>query len=138
VAFLAGDGDFVHLQAPVPELNDFARSSVGASMPPNAFSSLCASREFLASDDCTTFARAFAEAKAWVQKAAPEEIAEKEASFFPGVDRAVLTSAIAQYKTIGVWDGGIDIPRDLYEQSLTVFESTGSIQRRHAYETTCI
>ncbi len=137
-AFLAGSGDFVHLQTPVPELNDFARSSVGASMPSNAFSSLCASREFIASDACKAFARAFAEAKAWVSETAPEEIAAKEASFFPGVNKAVLTGAIAQYKAIGAWDGGIEIPRDLYEQSLTVFESTGGIQHRHAYETTCL
>ena len=106
-------------------------------MPPNAFSSLCASREFIASEACRDFARAFAEAKEWVRQTAPEELAEKEASFFPGVDKAVLTGAIAAYKAIGAWDGGSEIPRDLYEQSLTVFESTGSIQRRHAYETTC-
>lgn len=134
-AFLGGQGDFVHLQAPVPELNDYARTSVGASMPANAFSSLCASREFIAGDACKAFAKAFAEAKAWVQETAPEEIAATEASFFPGVDKAVLTSAIAVYKSIGAWDGGIEIPRDLYEQSLTVFESTGTIRKRHAYET---
>jgi ABC-type nitrate/sulfonate/bicarbonate transport system substrate-binding protein len=140
-AFLAGKADFVHLQAPVADLKDFARSSVGASMPPNAFSSLCASREFIASEACRAFAKAFAEAKEWVRHTAAEEIAEKiaekEASFFPGVDKAVLTGAIAEYKAIGAWDGGSGIPRDLYEQSLTVFESTGCIQRRHAYETTC-
>jgi NitT/TauT family transport system substrate-binding protein len=134
-AFRAGEGDFVHLQAPVLDLNNFPRTSVGASMPPNAFSSLCASREFIAGDACKAFAKAFAEAKAWVQKTAPEEIAAKQASFFPGLDRAFLASAIAEYKSLGTWDGGIEIPRDLYEQSLTVFESTGTIRHRHAYET---
>jgi NitT/TauT family transport system substrate-binding protein len=137
-AFLTDNGDFVHLQAPVPELNDFARTSVGAAMPANAFSSLCASREFIESDACRAFAKAFAEAKAWVQQTAPEEIAAKEASFFPGVDVTLLAATIEQYKKIGMWDGGIEIPRDLYEQSLNVFESTGSIQTRHLYETTCL
>lgn len=136
-AFLAGDADFVHLQTPVPELTNYASTSVGASMPPNAFSSLCASKEFIASDACKPFAKAFAEAKQWVRNTQAEEIAAKEASLFPDVDVAVLTSAIAQYKVLGTWDGGIEIPRDLYEQSLTVFESTGNIQRRHPYETTC-
>ncbi len=137
-AFLAGDADFVHLQAPVPDLKDFAATSVGASMPPNAFSSLCAAREFIATDACRAFAKAFAEAKEWVRNTPAEEIAAKEASLFPGVDLAVLTSAIAQYKDLGTWDGGIEIPRDLYEQSLNVFESGGNITMRHAYETTCI
>jgi len=136
--FRAGNAHFVHMQAPVPDLNNFPRSSVGASMPANAFSSLCASREFIESDACRAFAKAFAEAKTWVQQTAPEEIAAKEASFFPGVDRALLASTIDQYKSIGAWEGSIEIPRDLYEQSLNVFESTGSIQTRHAYETTCV
>ncbi len=67
-----------------------------------------------------------------------EEIAEKEASQFPSVTLTALTAAIARYKAIGAWNGGIEIPRDLYEQSLNVFESTGGIQRRHPYETVCL
>lgn len=136
-AFLAGDGDFVHLQAPVPELAQYASVSVGASMPPNAFSSLCASQEFLRTETCRAFARAFAEAKTWVRNAPAQEIAAREASLFPGVDQAVLSSAIADYKKLGTWDGGIEIPRDLYDQSLNVFEFAGNIKSRHAYETTC-
>jgi NitT/TauT family transport system substrate-binding protein len=141
-AFRAGNGDFVHLQAPAPQLIEQAgagwtAASVGASMPPNAFSSLCASREFIAGPIFRTFATAFSEAKEWVRNTSAEEIAAKEASFFPGIDEAVLTSAIAQYKSIGVWNGGIEIPRDLYEQSLNVFESTGAIKQRHPYDDVC-
>jgi NitT/TauT family transport system substrate-binding protein len=136
-AFRAGKGDFVHLQAPVPELQDQAVVSVGASMPPNAFSSLCASREFIVSNVCRTFAKAFSDAKDWVRQSSAEEIAAVETSFFPGIGESVLASAIAQYKSIGAWNGGIEIPRDLYEQSLTVFESTGAIRQRHPYDTVC-
>lgn len=136
-AFGAGEGDFVHLQAPVPELAKYAAASVGASMPPNAFSSLCASREFIGSEMCLTFAKAFSEAKEWVRSTAAEEIAAKLLSLFPGIDEAVLASAIAQYQAIGAWEGGIEIPRDLYEQSLNVFEWTGGIQHRHPYESVC-
>ena len=50
---------------------------------------------------------------------------------------AACASTIDQYKKIGVWDGGIEIPRNLYEQSLNVFESVGAVQHRHPYETTC-
>jgi NitT/TauT family transport system substrate-binding protein len=133
-AFRAGTGDFVHLQAPVPELLEYSSLSVGASMPPNAFSSLCASHEFIGGAMFRAFTRAFSEAKEWVGTTPAEEIAAKESSFFPGVDQAALASAIAQYKNIGVWNGGIEIPRDLYEQSLNVFESTGAIKQRHPYD----
>jgi len=137
-AFRAGKGDFVHLQAPVAELMEYPSVSVGASTPPNAFSTLCASREFIASEPCRTFATAFSEAKEWVRKTSAEEIAAKEASYFPGIDRDALTWAVAQYKTIGAWDGGFEIPPDLYEQSLNVFESTGAVKQRHRYDAVCV
>ena len=136
-AFLAGKGDFVHLQAPVPELLEYPSVSVGASMPPNAFSTLCASREFIGGALFRPFVNAFSEAKEWVRNTPAEEIAAKEASFFPAIDEAVLASAIAQYQSIGVWNGGIEIPRDLYEQSLNVFEWTGGIRQRHPYGDVC-
>jgi NitT/TauT family transport system substrate-binding protein len=137
-AFRAGKGDFVHLQAPVPELMEYPSASVGASTPPNAFSTLCASREFIRSEACRVFAMAFSEAKEWVRQTSAEEIAAKEASYFPGIDQSALIWAITQYKTIGAWDGGIEIPRDLYEQSLNVFESTGAIRQRHPYDAVCV
>jgi len=136
-AFRAGKGDFVHLQAPVAELQDQTAVSVGAAMPPNAFSSLCASREFIAGETCRSFAKAFSEAKEWVRQTAAEEIAAREASYFPGVGESALASAIARYQSIGVWDGGIEIHRALYEQSLNVFESTGGIKQRHPYDAVC-
>ena len=106
-------------------------------MPPNAFSTLCASREFIGGDLCRTFSHAFSEAKEWVRQTSAEEIAAKEAPYFPGIAESVLAAAIAQYKSIGVWNGGIEIPRDLYEQSLNVFESTGAIKQRHPYDAVC-
>jgi NitT/TauT family transport system substrate-binding protein len=136
-AFRAGKGDFVHLQAPVPELQDQTVASVGASMPPNAFSTLCASREFIVSERCRIFSHAFSKAKEWVRQTSAEEIAAKEAPYFPGIAESALAAAIAQYKSIGVWNGGVEILRDLYEQSLNVFESTSAIKQRHPYDAVC-
>ncbi len=70
-AFRTGAADFIHLQAPAPQLLEqdgagWIAVSVGESMPPNAFSSLCASREFIGSAEYRAFVTAFAEAKAWV------------------------------------------------------------------------
>jgi len=141
-AFRAGQGDFIHVQAPAPQLLEgegigWIAASVGASMPANAFSTLCASREFLATDACRAFAEAFGEAKEWVRAAPAVEIATVEASSFPRIGAAPLASAIARYQKLGAWDGGIRIPRSLYEQSLNVFEECGAIRQRQPYDAVC-
>ena len=141
--FRAGTGDYVHLQGPGPhtlERDGAGRivTAVGQAMPPVAFSSLCASREFLQTDVCRAFVRAFAKAKQWVLQAPPEVIAAKQASFFPGVEIAVLAAGIRSYQSLGCWEGGLEIPRDLYEQALNVFEHTAQIPRRYPYDAVCV
>lgn len=141
-AFREGKADFIHLQAPAPQLLEqegvgWIAVSVGESMPPNAFSSLCASREFIGSVEYRAFAAAFADAKAWVCASSAKEIAVTQASFFPGIDERVLADAIARYQRMGNWEGGAEIPRDLYEQSLNVFEYSDAIKRRQPYEAVC-
>ena len=74
----------------------------------------------------------------WPEEPQAEEIAATETSFFPGIAESVLASAIAQYQAIGTWAGGIEIPRDLYEQSLNVFEYTGGIKQRQPYDAVCM
>ena len=137
-AFRAGEADYVHLQAPAPQ--QIARdgaghvvASVGRSMPPVAFSSLCASAEFLETETAARFLEAYGKARQWVRTAPPTEIAAAEAAYFPGIDAEVLATAIEAYQGLGCWDGGLAIPEDLYEQALTVFEHAGEIRRRHPY-----
>src|SRR5438046_20476 len=98
-AFRAGRADCVHLQGPASQQLEHDRTgyivaSVGQAMPPVAFSSVPTSREFLQTQACQAFLRAFASAKEWVRQATPEEVAAKEASFFPGIDIAVLAPAV--------------------------------------------
>jgi NitT/TauT family transport system substrate-binding protein len=142
LAFRRGAADYVHLQAPASdqlEQDGLGRIvvSVGKSMPPVAFSSLCCSRDFLHTERCRSFLEAFRQARKWVRSARAEEVAQKERDLFPGISAEALTAAIRRYQTIGCWDGDPEIPRDLYEQALTVFESEGEINRRHAYEQVC-
>jgi NitT/TauT family transport system substrate-binding protein len=137
-AFRAGQGDYVHLQAPAPHAiakdgAGFVVVSVGRSMPEVAFSSLCASADFLQTPAAIAFLQAYGKAREWVREAPPAEIAAREANFFPGVDAAVLAVAIAAYQELGCWSGGLAIPEDLYEQSLNVFELAGEIHARHPY-----
>ncbi len=142
-AFRRGTGDYVHLQGPGAQTleHDGAGqivAAVGEAMPPVAFSSLCASRAFVESDECRAFLRAYEEARTWVRETAPEEVAACEQPLFPAASQAALTAAISRYQSLGCWQGGLRIPRDLYEQALNVFESAGEITRRHAYDEVCV
>jgi NitT/TauT family transport system substrate-binding protein len=137
-AFRAGRGDYVHQQGPLPQQLEkdgigHIVASVGASMPRVAFSSLMASREFLATETGQAFMRAYRNARRWVSEAPAKEIADKEARFFPGIDRDVLAATISRYQALGNWQGDPAISRELYEQSLTVFLHSKAISRRHPY-----
>lgn len=138
-AFREGNGDFIHLQGPAPHqlaLEGIASIavSVGESMPPVAFSSLVALPEFLDSSHAMPFLNAYRRARAWVREAEPGIIADSEAAFFPDVPREALRMAIADYQKLGCWNGGVEIPQDLYEQSLDVFAHSRLINHRHGYQ----
>jgi NitT/TauT family transport system substrate-binding protein len=131
-AFLAGAADYVHLQGPVVAGEILA--SVGASMPPVAFSSLCCARAYQKTEGYSTFLKTYERAREWIRTSPAEDIAAKEASFFPGIAAEALTATVMRYQGLGCWEGGIEIPRDLYEQALNVFQSVGAIGWRHRYE----
>ena len=138
-AFRKGMGAYVHQQAPAPQQLEqdgigHIVASVGEAMPPVAFSSLMASREFLQTDAAKAFIRAYAKARQWAHQAPPAEIADIVIEFFPRTHPDALTGAIARYQAMGCWDGEIQITRELYEQALNVFQHSGKISRRHAYE----
>ncbi len=138
-AFRAGRGDYVHQQGPAPQQLEkdgigYIVASVGEAMPPVAFSSLMASRAFLATDRAWAFLRSYRKAREWAAQASPGEIARAESSFFPQVGPDVLAAAIARYQTLGCWQGEVSISREHYEAALDVFLHCGAIARRHPYE----
>lgn len=132
-------GDYVHQQGPAPqqlerECVGYVVASVGEAMPPVAFSSLMASREFLKTDAAKAFIRAYARARQWVNQAPAEEVADREAGGFPKTDRDALAATIASYQAMECWDGDLAITRERYEQALNVFQHSGKISRRYPYE----
>lgn len=131
-AFAAGNGDYVHLQAPI--VAGEIVTSVGADTPPVAFSSLCCARQYQKSADYQAFLKAYGRAREWVRTAPAEEVAAGEADLFPGVAPDALAGAVRRYQALGCWEGGLEIPRDLYEQALNVFQSEAAIAWRHRYE----
>ncbi len=142
-AFKAGRGDYIHLQGPAPqqlahEGAAHVLAAVGEAVGPVAFSSLCATRSWLATDEARAFTRAFAKSRQWCAESPPAEIARAEAPFLPGIDEAVLAETIASYQRLGNWQGPIAIGRELYEAALDVFEHSGLISRRHPYESVVV
>jgi NitT/TauT family transport system substrate-binding protein len=138
-AFRKGEGDYIHQQGPAPQQleHDGAGhvvASVGEAIGPCAFSSLAATREWLRTDMARRFMRGYKKARAWLIGTPAAAVAEAEASFFPDIDRAVLTSTIAYYQKLGCWTPHVEITRPAFEVALDVFQHSGLITRRHRYE----
>jgi NitT/TauT family transport system substrate-binding protein len=138
-AFRAGEGDFIHLQGPGPQQLQRDKvghvvASVGDAIGPCAFSSLAATRAWLASDMAKAFMRAYRKARAWLIATPAAEVARTEAPFFAGTDPAVLEATIAAYQKLGNWSPHVDITRPAFEATLDIFQHSGLITKRHKYE----
>jgi NitT/TauT family transport system substrate-binding protein len=138
-AFRRGEGDYIHQQGPAPQQLEHDGvghivASVGEAIGPVAFSSLAATREWLGTDMAKRFTRAYRKTRAWIIDMPAAQIAEAEASFFPEIDRAVLTATIAYYQKLGCWTPHIEITRPALEVALDVFQHAGLIAKRHRYE----
>ena len=142
-AFRDGQGDYVHQQGPAPQQLEkdgiaHVAASVGEAIGPVAFSSLCASRQWLKTDMAKAFMRAYRKARQYVIEAPANEVAHRETDFFPGIDHDVLTQTIATYQTLGCWSPDPTISRTAYNNLLDVFLYNGLITQRHAYESCVI
>jgi NitT/TauT family transport system substrate-binding protein len=138
-AFRRGEGDYIHQQGPAPqqlEHDGVGRivASVGDAIGPCTFSSLAATRQWLQTDMARRFMRAYRQARAWLLATPAASVAEAEASFFPDIDPAVLTTTIATYQALGCWTPHVEITRPAFEATLDVFQHAKLITKRHAYE----
>ena len=138
-AFREGEGDYIHQQGPAPQQLEHDKvghvvASVGEAIGPCAFSSLAATREWLRTDAAKRFIRAYRKARAWLIVTPAAKVAEAEIAFFPEIDRAVLTSTIASYQTLGCWTPHVEITRPAFDVALDVFLHARLITKRHRYE----
>ena len=138
-AFRKGEGDYVHLQGPGPQqiAHDGAGHVVAALADASgvcAFSSLAATRQWLATDMAKRFMRAYRKARAWLIATPAAEVAKAEASFFKDIDQPVLTQTIATYQKLGNWTPHVEITRPAFEATVDIFQHAGLITKRHAYE----
>jgi NitT/TauT family transport system substrate-binding protein len=138
-AWKAGEGEYIHLQGPAPQqlVHDAMGhivADVGRPIGPCAFSSLAATREFLATDMAKKFTRAYRKARAWLIATPAAEVAKVEAAFFKDIHPEVLTATIAAYQKLGNWTPHIEITRPAWEATVDIFMHAGKITRRHKYE----
>ena len=138
-AWKRGEGEYLHLQGPAPQQLEHEGSghivaAVGQPIGPCAFSSLAATREWLATDMAKRFMRAYRKARAWLIATPAAEVAKAEASFFPDVSVPALTATIAAYQKLGNWSPHVEITRPAFEATLDIFQHAGKITRRHRYE----
>ncbi|MBI4471864.1 MAG: ABC transporter substrate-binding protein [Acidobacteria bacterium] len=138
-AFRSGQGGYVHLQGPLPqqlEAEGAGRivAAMGEVIPPVAFSSLMASREFLETAQARSFMKAYRRALAYVIESPAPVVAESEASFFPGLLSNVLAAAISRYQKLGCWRHDPTITREQYETAMDVFIYSGVFKERYPYE----
>jgi len=138
-AFKRGEGDYIHLQGPAPQQlehdgHGHIVTALGDAIGPCAFSSLAATRDWLASDMAKAFMRAYRKGRAWLIATPAAEVAKREAPFFPDIHPRVLEATIAAYQKLGNWSPHVEITRAAYEATLDIFQHAGKIKTRPRYE----
>lgn len=137
--FHAGESDYVHLQGPAPQEMEIAGAGhvvarVGEAFGPLAFSSICATPEWLETGMARAFLRGYRRALHFIAESPAEAVAEMVAPLFENTGREALTRCIAAYQRLGNWRTDPSIRPDEYMVTLDVFEEAGGLTQRYAYE----
>ena len=141
-AFREGQGQYVHQQGPFPQQLQADRvghivAQVGPQIGPCGFSSLAATREWLATDMAKAFTRAYRKTRIYMNEAPAAEIARAEKPYFPKIDEKVLADCIATYQRLGCWTPHVGITPAAYEKTLDIFEFNGLLKQRYRYDQVC-
>tara|TARA_B100000686_G_scaffold289141_1_gene315668 strand:+ start:756 stop:1634 length:879 start_codon:yes stop_codon:yes gene_type:complete len=136
--FKQGNADFIHLQGPYPQqlaLEGYGEIvfSVGETIGPVAFSSICCTKEFRNKNEYLIFLDAFKKSKKWVLTENIDLVAEKISSFFDEISFEAIKTTLHTYRKLGCWSLETNISRGTYEASLDVFSFNKTISRRHDY-----
>jgi NitT/TauT family transport system substrate-binding protein len=141
-AFREGKGQYVQQQGPFPQQLEadgvgHIVARCGPKIGPVAFSSLAATSTWLHSDVAKAFMRAYTKTRAYMVATPAIEIARAEKSFFPSIELDVLAQCIESYQRLGCWTPHVEITRPAFEAALDVFEYSGSLKHRYAYDQVC-
>ena len=137
-AFRAGQADYIHQQGAAPQQLEYegkaqVLAAVGDVIGDVAFSSLCATRTWLKTEQAQLFMTAYRQACAAMVVTPAIEIAASVQSFFPQIAPEVLTQTIAHYQQLGCWSADPVISENSYQTLLDVFAYNGLIKQRHPY-----
>lgn len=140
-AFRSGTADFVHQQGPAPqqlEADGIATvvASVGETVGPVAFSSLCATEEWLQTDMAMTFFEIYKIALKQCQQSEAIDIATQlqNYGFLTDIDLGVLSNTINTYQQLGCWNHNGTIGQQEYDTLLKVFEYSQLITKQYAMD----
>lgn len=86
-------------------------------------------------DELKRLVRGIARTQRWVAKATPAEIATTVGEYFPALDPAILETAVARYKSLGVWSATPVMPRAGYDRLLAGLRSGGFVDPGVDFET---
>ena len=141
-AFREGQGQYVHQQGPFPQQLQadgigHIVGQVGPLIGPCGFSSLAATKEWLATDLAKAFMRAYRKTRVYMTSAPAAEIARAEKPYFPKIEEKVLAECIATYQKLGCWTPHAQITPAAYEKTLDIFEFNGQLKQRYRYEQVC-
>lgn len=141
-AFREGQGRYVVQQGPFPQQLQadgigHVVAQVGKQIGPCGFSSLAATREWLATDMAKAFIRAYARTRIYINETPAAAIARAEKPYFPDIDEQVLADCIATYQRLGCWTPHVEITPAAYEKTLDVFEYNGMVKQRYRYAQVC-
>lgn len=141
-AFRAGRGRYIQQQGPFPQQLEadgvgHVVARVGPKVGPCAFSSLAATPQWLASDAAKAFMRAYRKTRRYMNETPAGEIARAEKPYFPEVDEKALARCISAYQELGCWTPHVEITKPAYEATLDIFQATGGLTERFAYDRVC-
>ena len=78
--------------------------------------------------------RAYRRAREFAIEMDPDEVASVVGRYFNEVDRDALIKSVEAYQGLGCWSPGVRISPEAFDATLDVFERSGHITKRHAYE----
>jgi NitT/TauT family transport system substrate-binding protein len=142
-AFRDGKGRYVQQQGPFPQQLaadgiGHVVAQVGTQIGPVGFSSLAATRDWLATDMAAAFMRAYRKTRTYMNEAPAADIGKAQKPYFPHIDEQVLVECIATYQRLGCWTPHVEISQAAFEAVLDVFDYNGLINERYGYDQICV
>ncbi len=138
-SFLAGEAEYLHLQGPYPQQlvadgKAVIVAAVGEPLGNIAYSSLCATTDWLASPMASAFITAYKAALHYVEETSAVILAQQLAGQFGNITLETLAKTIEAYKASGSWSLNACIPEDAFECANRVFLFSGDITSAIEYE----